>query len=215
MKRFLGILLFFFALVVSGYAQDKVNELYNIVGKVFVDMKSDGYQLGDVAAYIRITVKELPERVAVASDNAGYFRIKELPAGQYTLCFDGVGLKKDTLVVVNSDINDMRVEIPLSEHLWSKDATPIISMIVNDYDEITPYKSFFAKYNIRSEVYNFKSLKANHQRLTLSVYSSELLQNLKIFDYLDSKYGYQWRFEAPKGVIGLDEELGVERLFSE
>ena len=88
-------------------------------------------------------------------------------------------------------------------------------MIVNDYDEITPYKSFFAKYNIRSEVYNFKSLKANHQRLTLSVYSSELLQNLKIFDYLDSKYGYQWRFEAPKGVIGLDEELGVERLFSE
>ena len=50
--------------------------------------------------------------------------------------------------------------------------------------------------------------------MTAIGYFHEVRKNRIIFDYLDTKYGYSWRYEAPKGIIGLDETLDTYEIFT-
>ena len=75
-------------------------------------------------------------------------------------------------------------------------------------------RTFWTKYGIRGSFYTKESLQDKSQRMTALGYFHEVRKNRIIFDYLDTKYGYSWRYEAPKGIIGLDETLDTYEIFT-
>ena len=73
-------------------------------------------------------------------------------------------------------------------------------------------KSYTRRLTLIASWYAKESLRDKSQRITILGYSHRVKRNQIIFDYLDKKYGYSWRFEAPKGIIGLDETLDTYEL---
>lgn len=202
------VLLFFFLCpVISGYGQ---KQYFSIAGKTLgkeyiVPEQATTYFLP--GTYIQ--VKEMPEKRWL-SDAAGYFKIDSLPSGKYHFEFSYIGFESiDTAIAVNRDIQNL--QITLSDFGVS---TLQLYLILPEAEECRVIQnSFWDKYGLRAAWYTKESLRNKVQRISLSGYCADLIRNRLVFDYLDKKYGYNWRFEAPEGIIGLDETLDSCKLF--
>ena len=156
-----------------------------------------------------IQVKEIPTRGWLA-DAEGYFRIDSLRRGKYHLTFSYIGLEPvDTALFIDNDVD---LKVTLSNLCIS---TPQLSLILPEKEICEVLKrTFWTKYGIRGSFYTKESLQNKSQRMTTMGYFHEVRKNQIIFDYLDTKYGYSWRFEAPKGIMGLDKTLDAYEVFT-
>ena len=92
---------------------------------------------------------------------------------------------------------------------------PQLSLILSKEEESNVLKdNFWDKYGLKASWYTKESLQDKSQRITILDYFHKVKRNQIIFDYLDKKYGYSWRFEAPKGIIGLNERLDTCEIFT-
>ena len=144
------------------------------------------------------------------ADAEGYFRIDSLQRGKYHLTFSYIGLEPvDTTLFIDNDVD---LKITLSNLSIS---TPQLSLILPEKEICEVLKrAFWTKYGIRGSFYTKESLQDKSQRMTALGYFHEVRKNQIIFDYLDTKFGYSWRYEAPKGIIGLDETLDTYEIFT-
>lgn len=202
------ILLSFLYFPICVFAQ---KNYFSITGRTFVEEhivpdQTTKFPLS-TGAYIQI--KEMPER-GWLSDTEGYFKIDSLQKGKYHLTFSCIGLERvDTVILINDNIDLKIILSDLSIH------TPQLSLILSKGEENNVLKNnFWDKYGLRVSYYTKESLQDKSQRITIFGYSHKVKRNQIIFNYLDKKYGYSWRFEAPKGIIGLDETLDTYELYS-
>lgn len=93
--------------------------------------------------------------------------------------------------------------------------TPQLSLILSKKEKDNILKdNFWDKYRLRASWYTKESLQDKSQQNNNFRLFPHSKRNQIIFDYLDKKYGYSWRFEAPKGIIGLDERLDTYSIFT-
>lgn len=186
-------------------------EYFSIIGKTFVEehIVPDHTTTSPLGGGTYIRVKEIPKRGWLA-DAEGYFRIDSLRRGKYHLTFSYIGLEPvDTALFIDNDVD---LKITLSNLSIS---TPQLSLILPEKEICEVLKrTFWTKYGIRGSFYTKESLQDKSQRMTAIGYFHEVRKNQIIFDYLDTKYGYSWRYEAPKGIIGLDETLDTYEIFT-
>lgn len=160
-----------------------------------------------------IQIEEFPNRGWIA-DREGYFKIDSLPSGEYHLSFSYIGLEaSDTIVQVTPGLQPLRIllSLPTPE---IQAVAPLLNVILSQKDEKQISRHpFWNKYGLRMAFYTQENLQKGIQRLDATGYSYHLTRNQRIFDYLDQKYGYNWRFDAPKGIIGLDETLNLPLSF--
>lgn len=181
---------------------------FSITGRTFVEeyiVPNQTTKSPLSATYIQI--KGMPKRGWLA-DTEGYFKIDSLRKGKYHLTFSCVGLERvDTVILINGNI-DLKITLSdLNIH------TPQLSLIFSKEEENKVLKdNFWDKYGLKASWYTKESLRDKSQRITILDYFHSVKRNQIIFNYLDKKYGYSWRFEAPKGIIGLDETLDTYEL---
>lgn len=154
-----------------------------------------------------IQIEEFPDRGWI-TDREGYFKIDSLPSGEYHVSFSYIGLEtSDTLVQLTPGLQPLRVILSLPAHEIQA-ISPLLNVILSEKDEKQISRHpFWNKYGLRMASYTQENLQKGIQRRDAAGYSYHLTRNQRIFDYLDQKYGYNWRFDAPKGIIGLDETL--------
>ena len=202
------ILLSFIYFPICIFAQ---NNYFSITGRTFVEeyIVPDQTTKSPLSAGTYIQIKEMQECGWLA-DTEGYFKIDSLQKGKYHLTFSCIGLERvDTVILINNN-TDLKIILPdLSIH------TPQLSLILSKKEKDNILKdNFWDKYRLRASWYTKESLQDKSQRITILGYSHIVKRNQIIFDYLDKKYGYSWRFEAPKGIIGLDERLDTYSIFT-
>lgn len=188
----------FFAL--DAFAQ---KTYFSVTGKAFIEeyIVPDRITTSSLGGtYIQI--KELPKRGWWA-DTEGYFKIDSLQEGKYHLAFSYIGLECVDTVIFMADNVDLK--ITLSDHSIH---APRLSLILSKGEENNILKDkFWTTYGLTAAWYTKESLHNRSQRMTILNYFHKVRRNQIVFDYLDKRYGYGWRFEAPKGIIGLDETL--------
>lgn len=193
-----GRKLLYFAIGVSAQKNH-----FSIIGKTFVEecIVPDNMATSPLGGTY-IQVKEKPKH-GWLTDTGGYFKIDSLQKGEYHLAFSYIGLERvDTVIFIDSDTE---LKIVLSDRSIS---IPRLSLILSRKEENDILKdNFWNKYELRASWYTEESLQDKSQKITTLDYFHEVRKNQVVFDYLDRKYGYSWRFEAPKGIIGLDETL--------
>lgn len=204
MKKGIICIISFLFMTMPIWAQ---NQNYSIIGKVYGEncIISDSVEVTPLShAYIQI--KEFPKQGWI-TDVAGYFKIDSLPPKEYHLTFSFVGLEAcDTTVIVNKDVKPLTIKLPLYEQ--PENVAPMMILIVSGDDDAEINKSpFWDKYGLRTGRYTKEGLRKGGQEISIVGYSYMVAKNQKIFEYMDKKFGYNWRFEAPKGIIGLDETL--------
>lgn len=189
----------------------KAQRCFSIIGRTFIEEYIVPNQVtkSPLSAGTCIQIEEIPKRSWVA-DKEGYFKIDSLQKGKYHLTFSCVGLEHvDTVIFVNDNIDLKIILSDFSIH------TPRLSLILSKKEENNILKdNFWDKYGLTVSWYTKESLQDKSQRLTILSYSHIVKRNQIVFDYLDKKYGYSWRFEAPKGIIGLDEKLDTYGIFT-
>lgn len=200
------LLLCFMCVFISVFAQ---KQYFSIVGRTFgkeyiVPVHTTTYSL----PYTYIQTEEIPQQ-GWLSDMNGYFKIDSLQKGKYHLTFSYVGFGCiDTTIVLNDNIQNLKIE--LSNFSIS---TPELNLIFSEEEEKKILQSaFWEKYKLRAAWNTKENIQNKVQRITLLSYYNYLRRNQIVFDFLDRKYGYSWRFEAPKGIIGLEETLYDEML---
>lgn len=184
------------------------SQYFSIIGKVYGEERivSDTIMTNPLrGTYIQI--KEFPNR-GWLSDMGGYFKIDSLRSEEYHLKFSYIGLEYyDTVVFVKPNIQPLQILLSINkneDHLFS----PMLTLILSKGEENQVIQNpFWNKFSLRMSYYTKESLKEEIQRLDASGFSYNWTKNQKIFEYLDKRYGYGWRFQAPKGIIGLDETL--------
>lgn len=207
--RSIILLLFFTCPIISVYAQ---KQYFSITGKTLgKEYIVPSHANTSLLPRTSIQVKEMPKQ-GWLSDIGGYFQIDSLQSGKYHFKFSYVGFESiDTVIVVNRDIQNL--QITLSNFSIS---TPQLLLILSKGEEDEVLKSsFWDKYKLRASWYTKESLQNKMQQISISGYCASLIRNQLVFDYLDKEYGYNWRFEAPEGIIGLDETLGSGEIFTE
>lgn len=206
MKKIILLSLLYFPL--SGFAQ---KNYFSITGRAFVEeyIVPNQTTKSPLSAGIYIQIKEMPER-GWLTDTEGYFKIDSLREGKYHLTFSCIGLERvDTLILINDNIDLKIILSDLSIQI------PQLSLILSKEEESNVLKdNFWDKYGLKASWYTKESLQDKSQRITILDYFHKVKRNQIIFDYLDKKYGYSWRFEAPKGIIGLNERLDTCEIFT-
>lgn len=200
------ILLGFLYLPICIFAQ---KNYFSITGRTFLEeyIVPNQTTKSPLSAGAYIQIKGMLERGWLA-DTEGYFKIDSLRKGKYHLTFSCIGLERvDTVILINGNIDLKIILSDLSIH------TPQLSLILSKEEENKVLKdNFWDKYGLNASWYTKESLQDKSQRITILGYFHRVKRNQIIFDYLDKKYGYSWRFEAPKGIIGLDETLDTYEL---
>lgn len=201
------ILLGFLYLPICIFAQ---KNYFSITGRTFLEeyIVPNQTTKSPLSAGAYIQIKGMPER-GWLPDTEGYFKIDSLRKGKYHLTFSCIGLERvDTVILINGNIDLKIILSDLSIH------TPQLSLILSKEEEENKVlkDNFWDKYGLNASWYTKESLRDKSQRITILGYSHRVKRNQIIFDYLDKKYGYSWRFEAPKGIIGLDETLATYEL---
>lgn len=207
--RSIILLLFFICPIISVYAQ---KQYFSITGKTLgKEYIAPSHANTSFLPRTYIQIKEMPEQ-GWLSDIGGYFQIDSIQSGKYHFKFSYVGFESiDTTIVINRDIQNL--QITLSDFSIS---TPQLRLILSKGEEEEVLQSsFWDKYKLRAAWHTKESLQNKVQRLSISGYCANLIRNQLVFDYLDKEYGYNWRFEAPEGIIGLDETLDSCEIFTE
>lgn len=211
MRKIISILsILLFALATTTLSpQEKTHTIY---GRVYIDIKIDSMQIGGPYSGVIISV----DNVNYLSDAAGYFKIPNLSKGEHKITFKSVGTSIcDTTIYVNKDIDNLRINLPIDSYVWPADVTPILNIIVSEENQKEIANSpFWRKYNVRSGTYTKETLKDGAQRISIATLCNDWRENMKVFEYLDAKYGYSWRADAPAGIIGLDDSIQNERIFN-
>lgn len=203
------ILLLFFIFPVIPISAQK--QYFSITGKTFgKEYIIPDRMTTDPLPRTYIQIKEIPKQ-GWLSDTEGYFRIDSLQSGKYHLTFSYIGFEYvDTIIAINKDIQNL--QIILFDFSVSN---PQLRLILSKEEENQILQNaFWNKYKLRAAWNTKEFLQNKTQRITASDYYYDLKRNKIIFDYLDKKHGYSWRFEAPKGIIGLDETLDSYEIFT-
>lgn len=203
------------------------SEYFSIVGKVY------GEEVRQVPPYDIITkplinayisFKELPKQ-GWLTDSTGCFRIENLKNETFHLKASYIGLNScDTIITSYNEKETLCLSLSLwydyiGEHQYSpelsrkniKEGNPNLVIVIPEDKGKKKISDnpFFQKYGV-----HYVGYLEENGRLTsyLAVPNCILASyNQEVFDYLDSKYGKNWRHEAPKGIFGLDKTLDEPR----
>lgn len=204
MRKDLIFILLFLFITISAFAQ---NKYFSLIGKVYGEDCILPDKVNTIPlSHAYMQIKELPQK-GWLTDIAGYFKIDSLEAGAYHLSVSFVGLEPyDTTLLVNGHLTP--VCIKLSCYKQEQKVSPMLHLIIpkNKEREILKHP-FWDKYGLRVSWSTQENLQKGNRQMNVSEYSYKLNRNQQIFEYLDRTSGYSWRFEAPPGIIGLDEKL--------
>ncbi len=204
MSKDLIFIMLFLSIMISAFAQ---NKYFSLIGKVYGEDCILPDKVNTIPlSHAYIQIKELPQK-GWLTDIAGYFKIDSLEPGTYHLNVSFVGLEPyDTTLLVNAHLNPICIKLPCYEQ--EQKASPMLHLIVPENNEREILKrSFWDKYGLRISWSTQENLQKGAQQMSVSEYSYKLNCNQQVFEYLDRTFGYNWRFEAPPGIIGLDEKL--------
>ncbi len=128
-KKAIGLLLGFFILISPGFAQK-----YNLEGKVF-DRKT-----GKALEGANILLK--PGGMGTATDHNGYFHLKKVPAGSYTLTVSYLGyITKELKVQLNRPLNLPEIFLEPGPILMSPTEIQVSSSVPVTHGKITILQS--------------------------------------------------------------------------